>query len=278
VTEDDWLDACADQPDDDLRRSAFADWCEERGDVERAEFIRLRVKLSRVPEREQDQTQVTRARELLVRHRGSWLGSRINLAPAGAWGFVRGLPETLTCYSAIYVGELARSSHLAQLTKLVLYGNWLGDAGAQALAASSHLGRLTKLVLWNNQIGTTGVQALAASSHLARLTALELGNNPIGVAGARTLAASLPLAQLTELVLWNTQIGSAGAQALAASPQLARLRELNLSFNRIEDAGAQALAESSHLAQLTTLKLRRNPIRNAGTAALRQAFGDRVQL
>jgi uncharacterized protein (TIGR02996 family) len=36
MTEDEWLDACANEPEDDLRRFAFADWLDEKGDHDRA--------------------------------------------------------------------------------------------------------------------------------------------------------------------------------------------------------------------------------------------------
>ena len=37
-------------PDDDLPRLVFADWLEERGDAERAEFIRLQCELASAPD------------------------------------------------------------------------------------------------------------------------------------------------------------------------------------------------------------------------------------
>src|SRR5215471_8366549 len=37
-------------PDDDAPRLVFADWLDENGDPERAEFIRLHVQLARVPD------------------------------------------------------------------------------------------------------------------------------------------------------------------------------------------------------------------------------------
>ena len=38
-------------PDDDIPRLVFADWCDERGEPERAELIRLQVELTRDPDR-----------------------------------------------------------------------------------------------------------------------------------------------------------------------------------------------------------------------------------
>lgn len=43
------LRAVLQEPGDDLHRLAYADWCEERGDALRAEFIRVQIKLARLP-------------------------------------------------------------------------------------------------------------------------------------------------------------------------------------------------------------------------------------
>jgi uncharacterized protein (TIGR02996 family) len=47
------LKAIIDDPQDDLPRLAFADWCEENGDDTRAEFIRVQVELARLQARYQ---------------------------------------------------------------------------------------------------------------------------------------------------------------------------------------------------------------------------------
>src|SRR5687767_12335037 len=41
-----FLRAICDRPDDDLPRLIYADWLEEHGQVERAEFIRVQVELA----------------------------------------------------------------------------------------------------------------------------------------------------------------------------------------------------------------------------------------
>ena len=41
------LRAVCENPDDDLPRLVFADWCDENGEPERAEFIRTQIELRR---------------------------------------------------------------------------------------------------------------------------------------------------------------------------------------------------------------------------------------
>lgn len=76
---DDWLDACASEPDDDLRRLVFADWLEENGDPDWAEFIRLEVGLSRGAEH--DPETADRVSAMLKKHRTRWIGPLGNVKP-----------------------------------------------------------------------------------------------------------------------------------------------------------------------------------------------------
>src|SRR5690349_17980473 len=72
--EDAFLQAIIDSPDDDAPRLLFADWLEERGDVARAEFIRVQIELARLPF-DDERVSALQAREfrLLSRHGMTWL-------------------------------------------------------------------------------------------------------------------------------------------------------------------------------------------------------------
>jgi uncharacterized protein (TIGR02996 family) len=182
VTEDEWLDACADEPEDDLRRFAFADWLEERGDKDRAEFIRLQIAYSRQEHKEVllwDQ-----AYTILANHHEAWLGLRVEAAASRFWCFNRGLAEGLdfmqsgiTCKD---VRTLAASPHLARVSRLNFCENRIRYRGAQALAHSPHVHRLTTISFDCNGIGDLGAAALAASSNLSHLISLDLSHNGIG--------------------------------------------------------------------------------------------------
>jgi uncharacterized protein (TIGR02996 family) len=252
MTLDDWLDACAEQPDD-LTRQAFADWLEERGESDRAEFVRLQIELVRCKTRAW--VKERRAQQLLKRHRLTWVGPLRELAPAEAWEFHRGLPE-----------------------RLVLHFHGLKEQDAARLAASPLLARVKELNLRKNQIGVPGARALAASPYAARLTTLVLGSNQIGPRGAGLLAASPHLSRLQELNLWNNEIGNAAAQALASSRSLDGLTRLDLEHNQITDQGAEALANSRNRGRWTQLNLEDNQISYSGRQALQRVFGKRVRL
>jgi uncharacterized protein (TIGR02996 family) len=83
-------------PDDDLPRLVYADWLEEHGRPERAEFIRVQCELARVGfdpvRRRRLQKQ---ARQLLHRYGERWRGELPSAAPA-EWGeYERGLMNSI---------------------------------------------------------------------------------------------------------------------------------------------------------------------------------------
>ena len=59
-------------PDDDLRRLVFADWLDEHGEPERAEFVRLQVELPRIDAREERLVAIARANQLFREHGRRW--------------------------------------------------------------------------------------------------------------------------------------------------------------------------------------------------------------
>src|SRR5437773_2538020 len=107
---------CAD-PGDDVARLVFADWLDEHGEHDRAEFIRVQIGLARggLHASEVDAAQ-RRADELLLRHREEWLPG----CEGVDWmvGFRRGFGEVV----AIPPGEgeafAEKAAHLFELAPL----------------------------------------------------------------------------------------------------------------------------------------------------------------
>jgi uncharacterized protein (TIGR02996 family) len=296
-----FLQAILEDPDDDAPRLIYADWLEERSDP-RSEFIRVQCQLARMGQGDPRCAALEfQEQQLLGAHWAEWLGplqGTILYEPIFRRGFLEEV--SLEPRTFLDLGEqlfrlhplrrlsflgpdeehhfaaLAASPLLARLTALCIRG--INDRGAEVLAASPHLTRLTALDLSEGRLGPAGTRALAFSPSLQQLNSLGLYANLIGPQGAEALAASPYLARLTSLDLDGREsrygdvvnnIGDGGVQALAASPHLTRLEKLTLYLNQIGDAGARALAASPTLANLTELKLYGNPaITDAGVAAL----------
>src|SRR5262245_31042032 len=175
-----FLRAIAEDVYDDTPRLVYADWLEDHGEPDRAEFIRVQCKLEPIRDRfEIDRAVELHAREdeLLKKGQKKWLGRM----PKGAddrWGtgaeveFRRGFVDSLSApvrtfldigpkvlklhptvrrlvmYRVNGEGErLAKCPALEGVPELEL-ACWYSDADAEAIAASPHLGRLQVLELW----------------------------------------------------------------------------------------------------------------------------------
>src|SRR4051794_30785677 len=85
--------AIRDRPDDDALRLVLADWLEDHGDSEQAEFIRVQIERARLPDEDDRQAELeARERRLLLKHAERWVPAELPLS----WTrFRRGLPEVL---------------------------------------------------------------------------------------------------------------------------------------------------------------------------------------
>jgi uncharacterized protein (TIGR02996 family) len=287
-----FLQAIYDAPADDAPRLAWADWLESQGQAERAEFIRLQIRLAPLraydPERE---APAAREQQLYYQHRDEWAAPlrRLGCTPWFKRGLVASaqisatkflknaerlfqfaplLGELYLDHTAKYVDALAASPYLARLTSLTIVATYQGASArlltagtplAQALAASPHLANLRHLELSSARIGDEGLAALAGSRAFAHLESLGLEDNQIGPAGLAPLVESPHLGGLWGLWLHQNPLGDEAVAALVASPHLTRLRELGLADTQIGDEAVLALAASPHLAALEILNLQGKP-------------------
>src|SRR5262245_74448 len=89
-------------PDDDHLRLAFADWFEENGDAERAEFIRVQCRLAALPYATNEMRRLReRQKHLLSANRARWTAAFPALRDRGVkaedrWEFRRGFVECVT--------------------------------------------------------------------------------------------------------------------------------------------------------------------------------------
>jgi uncharacterized protein (TIGR02996 family) len=285
-----FLQAIIENPED-APRLVYADWLDEHGQPERAEFIRLQCRLARGAT-DPDSLRRLREREgqLLRAHELRWTAPLHGLVQRAR--FVRGFPERVTLTGEEFLAHADAVFRRAPVRHVILTevagrlpqltdSPHLGRAGTlefrtfagldvRTLVGSPHLGRLTGLILRYGCVEDEGAAALADAPALARLTTLDLYACGLGPGGVRAIAASPWLAGLTDLVLGgNEEAGDEGALALAgAGSRLSRLTRLHLSFAGVRDAGARALAASPALAGLRALDLGYNAVGAAGARAL----------
>jgi uncharacterized protein (TIGR02996 family) len=119
------LKAVCDNPHEDTPRLVFADWLQEHGEEERAEFIRVQIERSRVREGGPEwEAFHERERELLSGREARWR-AELPVEPGWVWqGFFRGFVDELIVNSAADPSsDPARAFAAAPLVALSLIGN-----------------------------------------------------------------------------------------------------------------------------------------------------------
>src|SRR6266545_4543651 len=270
MNEDAFLRALQDDPDD-TSRLVYADWLEEHGENERAEFIRVQCALANLSEDDPGRAALAeREAALLAKHRAAWLKPLPAWARDGAYRFRRGFVDEITATTTQFLKGAANLLKRVPVRAVRLRG---ARQHIEALAACPHLARLTSLDLSSNDLEELEAIRLAAPPYLENLSALRLGRNPLRAGGIAALAACPRLGRLRVLDLTNTVVNDVAATALADSPHLANLARLVLTTNSLQPwcmtpAGAAALARSPHLTNLNELSLRCQEIGDKGAAAL----------
>jgi uncharacterized protein (TIGR02996 family) len=221
-----FLQAILEEPDADAPRLIFADWLDDQGESDRAEFIRTQCLLADLPAHDPRQAELERQTTLLLaEHEQRW--TRELRGRVAYWAFHRGFVEEVGARTA---GFVEHSSVLFQLAPLREVHLW-AHTPIPLLADCPYLGRLRHLDLSGSPLREGDVRALVESPHLAGLHGLNLSSTNLGDTAARLLARSPHLAELRELYLFGNPIGDEGAWALAVSPHLCRLKVLYLDFN-----------------------------------------------
>ncbi len=235
-------------PDDDGPRLVYADWLEEHGQCERAEFIRVQIELVRGVMDADRHRQLREREELLLdRHAKSWamfVGKWIN-----GWEFERGFLEAIQIRCSDFVRYGNRLFDRAPIVKV--RPNHLPD-DLTAFALCRALGRVRDLDLSAGNFRAPELQPILDSPQVRQLRLLDLGTVRIGNEGAVAVFCSPNLRRLKVLDLSSTTLQGAWP---TDCPRLPSLVDLNLASNEIEDRGAIALARSPVVDGLKRLNL-----------------------
>jgi uncharacterized protein (TIGR02996 family) len=285
-----FLRSIIDNPDDDAPRLIYADWLDDHGQPERAEFIRVQCRLAELDEDDPERRGLQRREyELLADHWGEWAGPLVGRAYR--WWFQRGFVEQVKMEAGQFLKEarwlldfapiqglvvnypkseelraLLVSRHIRRITRLYLNHAELGDSGASLVAQAPSLSQLTHLSLWFNHIGRRGLLALAKSPYLTSLRWIDVSGNelPRNALGEFAAACRLPLESLS----WEDEIAPEGIRRLVASPLAGHLKKLHLSAADVRTEGVRLLAKSPAFIRLEELIVESNEIGAAGICAL----------
>lgn len=291
------LRAICDHPDDDTPRLVFADWLQENGEEERAEFIRVQVELARGVDAGLDK----REKELIAAHRAGWSEPFRQFEVAGSFrhfvfgvhfrrGFVWEISindeerrfvenaaalfqlapiERVNLFHKAQHADLTRCAELLRVKELLIDRQGFETEEIAALLRSKYLTNITHLDLIadddNGHLDTEGLELLGRTKTLPALRHLDLSYNWCGWMFSEDrgnwverLTTGKLVGQLETLRLRSTDVTDEGAQILARCKRARSLRHLDLSGNSIGEAGLRALTRSKTLSAITTLDLREN--------------------
>lgn len=246
-----FLRAIAETPDDDTPRLVFADWLDENGRRERAEFIRVEVEIAQTQPGDPRRGPLFGRRDALYRaHAAEWF-ALFGKDRVPAFRTERGFVTEVTSGPAAFLEWAAGWFDTQPITRLKLSDVWTGFGPDRECLA----------------------RELLTSPHVARLARLDLEFAGVNSAGVYWLSQNPGPVQLRELVLRRNAITDEGAATLAAMPGLARLETLDLATNRLTDRGARALIASTYLGGLRELMISKNSISRRTWQALEDRFG-----
>jgi len=242
-------------PDNDLRRLVVADWLDEHGEPERAEFVRLQIEAGRLTDAAELKPLHARIKELFTAHAADWFGPFLTAlnpmcslaeyffnpveatncvisSPQGPRGFYgafvrRGFVESLTLDLAEFLagGSIDAALLTEPVSRLIAYVS----ANPQDWTRFSEPGlrhlRELHLMEYTATGSSTGCRPAFNDSHLpaVRTFVLELHDSTAG----QSRPVPVPIMQL-----------------FANSPMAYRVTDLTL---QLEDAGLRALCRSDRL-------------------------------
>ncbi|WP_166821634.1 TIGR02996 domain-containing protein [Thalassoroseus pseudoceratinae] len=281
-TNEQFLHAIVEDPDNDLPRLVYADWLDEQGDP-RGEFIRVQCELAKLDEFDPDRIPLEERQDtLLKKHKTKW-SKDLKVAAIRVFEFRRGFVEAVTlnvknhlqnaealldtvptirkvkvnALKAV-VPEFITSKWLERIDSLNLAGNKLGLRRMRTLLESPHFTEIRELDLTSNNILAGGFQAFVDSGKFPKLTKLICNNSEAAEPSKLSKIGCGPLwKQLESVELAEHAWEDDAIQTLAESWPVCGWKHLNLSFNAFAERGFQALLENGHLTSLESLSLKR---------------------
>lgn len=266
------------EPMDDAPRLVLADWLDENGEPERAEFIRLQVAQRREYEAH---GRTDGLEDLFVRARAlfyqPWAEPVRAVFGRGIGMYSRGFPKgpAYPIPADVLIAHLpAAATWIAPETEIHLQAQ---PGQVKLLAGLPDLRWVPHLAIrrpWRDApvVSESEIIDLLSSPHLSGLKRLCLAHLGATVETARAIRNAPALGALASLDLSGNRLGRAGGLELARSRNLSSLRHLDLSGNRIGNVAVHAILKSKTLAGLTSLDVSGSRLTPAVAKLLKDRF------
>jgi uncharacterized protein (TIGR02996 family) len=230
-------------PDDDAPRLVYADWLEDNGDADRAEFIRLQIRLETMPDYDPERFDLEeRALDLLAEHRGEWLKGMPAWALKEPLTFRRGFVGEIRIPPGRFLSGGEKLVKSTPLLRLRLEG--LNDRSAE-LAQMDALGGVPELDV---EIGKSDVPRLRPFIENFKPDGVRhfgLDGGFMGYGSAKTLVNWPGLKGLTSLTL--DQVGCSDSELTTLLRSALDLQRLHLGTGGADGAAVARLPHLRHL-------------------------------
>ena len=236
--------AICEHPEEDTPRLLYADWLEEHGQSERADFVRNQVAMAQPGLAGAELYAVTKKNRYYLSNFVRQWQNELPRIDGIEWGdFNRGVIEEVRAKHEGHIIDHAAEIfvvpgiHVLRLWRLRTEQTLWSTNGGYLLSRVPELIRLRTLCLIHSATSQT-LCSLFESPHLRKLTALDLyGSTANDRVVAQLVGGRFP--DLAELQLGGNYISAAGAMALVNSPHLTKLRLLDLRGNQHIDYAAR---------------------------------------
>lgn len=237
------LTAIVAEPDDDAPRLVYADWLQEHGDEEQAQFIRDWIKFAN--DLDEDQELAWQLKSVAERKAYDWLTAigvtGFPLIPSGGWGhsYDCGMPDRL-CYERV---DQFIENAPTLFTRVPVRTVWIEDispSDGEWLSVMADLPGLLQLRELDLESRRTfgrpeGFARLITSRYMANLEVLRVSNAALTDDDVQAFNEAKHLGNLESLALSHNQLTAVGALAIVRSRWLPRLQRLALGQNPIAE-------------------------------------------
>lgn len=260
------LRAVCENPDDDTPRLVFADWCEEHGERERAEFIRIQCELARGSVSDSRAADL-RARESQLLDEFATLWAEPLRGLIHQFVFKRGFVERVEMSLEAPAEQIVRVFEVAPIRRVRDQNQFCDFSGV--VDALPRMRQLTGLEFWwlyafdDELLGR-----ILTSEHLANLRTLILHHDRNGnLADDEVLIAGLQSPYRSNMVELAINVDDQWRgpsdrviRAIAESRYLGRVTKLDLSNTRMTDETIDALAAAGFFRRVEQLDLARSQL------------------
>jgi uncharacterized protein (TIGR02996 family) len=278
-------------PEDDAPRLIYADWLDEHGQSERAEFVRLQCAMDRIPPKTGRWLPLhDQAARLEREWRATWAGPVLERAQTAEFrrGFIDRVRltvdqfvdsvydlldlEPVTVWEFTYNKFFARGPDFSDLADKPAFdqvrglacGHFAPEELVTALAESRYLGGLRTLSVTYRYPSAKALAALFAAA--PNLCDLAVHDAPL--TNVRDLWRRGAPPRLRRLELVHCRMTDQAAEQLATSPAMERLEVLRMDLNDLSRRAAEAIAGSDCLCGLRELSLAGASLGDHGVVAL----------